>query len=233
MVRKRDNKGDNSRDEDDLDEEDHDEDEEQDEDSEEDDDEESELPFTQEQFDRAVARARKNARRAQTDRMLAELGVKDLNEARKLITTAQKKPKTPPKEEESESTEKDDEIQKLKRQLAERDRTDRVKEALEAAGVIPAKRHKAARLLDFDSEDPSEDEIADEISELREEWPELFQSGSEDEEDSDDDDDEPKTRKRSSSAPPAPKRKRKGKSPGDRAMERLKQRHPNAFAEKS
>lgn len=209
------------------------EEEEEEEDGEEDeedenDDEEDVSKFTQSDFDRAVSKARKSARSAATKKLLEDLGVTTPEEAKALVQTARNK-EGKGKEAEAANS---DEVAKLKAENArilseslKRETTGRVKDALVDAGIPVKAAAKAAKLIELESDNPSDEEIADEVEELKESMPQLFNTASKDDED-EDEDETPRGKK--GTTPPPPKRKRKGATPEEQAQEIFRKRHPQA-----
>lgn len=182
---------------------------------------EPEARFTQADFDKAMTTVRKKARSAATRKFLEELGVDDVEQAKALVQTARAKG------DESESSDAEalrEENKRLKQEAVKREVTGRVKDALVEAGVTAKAAAKAAKLLDFENKNPSDEEIEDEISELKDSMPALFVAPAGDKED--DEEEEPAPPSRGSTTPPRPKPKRKGTNASDRAREILAQRHP-------
>lgn len=169
--------------------------------------------FSQEAVDRMVAKARSQARRSAERKLLDELEVEDIEEAKRAVTKGKAEPK-PPKEtgKNSKDGDKDDSsseaVADLARQfeefklstngnIAELKITSKVEKALIKEGMSVAEAEKARRLVEVPN-NADEDEIEDAIDDLKETMPSLFDSGSKsggDDDEDDDDDDDGKRRK--------------------------------------
>lgn len=218
-------------------EEEEEEEDEEDEDEDDDEEEEEERTFSQTEVNRIMSREKKSGRRSGQRKVLEELGVSSISEAKEKLAATKTGKKNKEEDEEDDSASNEEllkaqrERDEAKREAEQTKLEAKVERKLLAADADPKRVEKALRLIDL-SEIEDDDDIEDAIEDLRDELPEFFL------EDDDDDDEEDgvkrsKSRRRKSPPPSNPggaPRKKRQPTASDRAAQRLKERHGSKLA---
>lgn len=189
--------------------------------------------FTQEDLNRVASREKKEGRAGAKREILEELGVDDLEAAKEAIAA-----KTQREEEQRTETEKalakaaeaEAKAAKKEAELEQRLHDSTVKDALLEAGVD---RKNVSRIVSMVTVEVGADEeaITEAVEELREDLPNLFTEQESDDDDDDEDKGPPKKKAPvGSDVGNAPPKSKKSKSGKDKAMDKLRERHPQAKA---
>lgn len=202
---------------------------EEDEDEDEDDDDGGERTFTQVEVNRIMSKEKKAGRRSGIRKVLEELGVESIAEAKEKLGQTSNNRGTNDNGGNEQDPEAAEQARKAK-EAADREKAEAARLKLEAkverrlvrAKVDDKKIERALRMIDLDDlDDGDDDEIDVAIEDLREDLPELFTESK-----SKDDDDEDKGKPRAPGSNPGGVPRKKGTAtPQDKAMARLQKRH--------
>lgn len=177
-----------------------------------------EKTFTQAEVNRIMSKEKKAGRRSGQRKVLDELGVDSIEEAKQLLTKESDSGDTGSGNSSEDSDKLDKERKRLERERVET-KKDRLKVSIERklirAGVQEDLLDRAVRMIDLDDlGDGEDDEIVSAIEDLKDDIPTLFE--------------DKRSKDSKPGSHPGGKPRSKGKSsPRDRAMARLQERHPH------